>query len=102
MIHVIAEMEVAEGMRDAFLKEFRRIVPIVRDEDGCMEYGAAVDRPTGLQVQPAERKNLVTVIEKWSSEEALKTHLAAPHMAEYLKRVANMRLQVRIYVLNPI
>jgi hypothetical protein len=31
MIHVIAEIEVHEALREAFLKEFRRIVPIVRD-----------------------------------------------------------------------
>ena len=46
MIHVIAEIEIREGTREAFLKEFRRIVPIVRDEDGCIEYGPATDVET--------------------------------------------------------
>ena len=101
MLHVIAEIEVNEGMRDAFLKEFRRIVPIVRDEDGCIEYGPTVDRISAVPFQPAARPNLVTVIEKWSSEATLKAHLDAPHMAEYLRRVEHMRKSVTIYVLDP-
>ena len=48
MIHVIATIEVREGRRDEFLKEFHRIVPLVRQEQGCLEYGPAVDVPTGI------------------------------------------------------
>jgi quinol monooxygenase YgiN len=99
MIHVIAEIEVREGSRDAFLKEFRRIVPIVRDEDGCIEYGPAVDLETDVAA-PA-RPNIVTVLEKWTNEAALQAHLKAPHMDEYRKRAASMIAGVSIRAYAP-
>jgi quinol monooxygenase YgiN len=96
MIHVIAEIEVRDGTREAFLKEFRRIVPIVRDEDGCIEYGPAVDIP--MDIAAPVRPNIVTVIEKWTSEAALRAHHVAPHMAEYRKRAGHMVAGVTIRV----
>jgi quinol monooxygenase YgiN len=38
MIHVIATIELVEGQRAAFLKEFQALVPQVRAEVGCLEY----------------------------------------------------------------
>ena len=38
MIHVIAEIETTEGKREAFLEEFRKVVPLVLEEAGCIEY----------------------------------------------------------------
>jgi quinol monooxygenase YgiN len=99
MVHVIAEIEVREGSREAFLKEFRRIVPIVRDEDGCIEYGPAVDLATDVAAPP--RPNMVTVVEKWANEDALKAHLKAPHMDEYRRRAAAMIAGVSIRVYAP-
>lgn len=99
MIHVIAEIEVREGTRDAFLQEFRRIVPIVRDEDGCIEYGPALDGASDVAAAP--RPNIVTVIEKWTNDAALKAHLKAPHMVEYRKRAAAAMVGVTIRVLEP-
>jgi quinol monooxygenase YgiN len=99
MIHVIAEIEVREGSREAFLNEFRRIVPIVRDEDGCIEYGPATDLATDVAAPP--RLNMVTIIEKWSDEAALKAHLQAPHMDEYRKRAASMIAGIVIRVFQP-
>jgi quinol monooxygenase YgiN len=98
MIHVIAEIEVSDGTREAFLKEFRRIVPIVRDEDGCIEYGPAVD--VAVDFGAAVRPNLVTVIEKWHSEAALRAHHTANHMLEYRKRAGHMIASVTIRVLK--
>lgn len=99
MIHVIAEIEVRDGARDEFLGEFRRLVPIVRDEDGCIEYGAAIDLASG--VGAAARPNIVTVVEKWASEAALEAHLKAPHMDEYRKRAGHLIKGVSIRVLAP-
>ena len=45
MIHVIATVQLAPGTRGPFLEEFRKVVPLVRAEDGCLEYGAAIDEP---------------------------------------------------------
>ena len=90
MISVIAEIEVVEGKRDAFLDEFRKIVPLVRAEVGCIEYGPTLDAETDITVQIPHRPNVVTVVEKWETVETLKAHLSAPHMVEYRPRVKDM------------
>jgi len=99
MIHVIATIEVVEGKREAFLDEFRRIIKIVRDEDGCIEYGPAVDVESEFAETP--RQNIVTIIEKWSSVPALQAHLKAPHMARYREMVRDLVVGVKIQVLKP-
>ena len=102
MICVIATIEVSEGRREAFLEEFSRLVPKVRAEEGCIEYGPMVDVPTNIPVQPPERDNVVTVVEKWESVEALETHLIAPHMLEYKKAVKDIVKGLSIQVLEPV
>jgi quinol monooxygenase YgiN len=101
MIHVIATIELAEGKRAAFLEEFHKIVPLVRAEAGCLEYGAAIDTPTGLSAQGPLRDHVVTVVEKWESLEALKAHLQAAHMVAYRPKVKELVLGTRLQVLAP-
>ncbi|HMJ89006.1 MAG TPA: putative quinol monooxygenase [Candidatus Acidoferrum sp.] len=101
MIHVIATIEVAPGTRDAFLAEFRKLTPKVHAENGCIEYGAAIDVNSGISIQDAPRVDTVVVIEKWSDVSALKAHLAAPHMNEYREAVKDMVRGVRLQVLQP-
>jgi quinol monooxygenase YgiN len=101
MIHVIATIEIAPGMRDDFLAAFAELVPDVRAEQGCLEYGPAVDLATSIADQPAARDNVVTVIEKWDSVEALRKHLEAPHMNRYRRTVKDIVLGVSIRVLEP-
>jgi Antibiotic biosynthesis monooxygenase len=43
MIHVVAIITAKPGMREAILKEFRANVPAVHAEQGCIEYGPAID-----------------------------------------------------------
>ena len=99
MIHVIATIEIAPGRREDFLAAFDEVVPDVRAEAGCIEYGPAVDiaTPVGEPV----RDDVVTVIEKWASVEALATHLEAPHMQRYRRTVKDMVKGVSIRVLEP-
>jgi quinol monooxygenase YgiN len=101
MIHVIATVELVEGKRDAFLDEFRKIVPLVRAEAGCLEYGAAVDVPTGIPVQGEPRENVVVIVEKWESVEALKAHLQAPHMVAYRPKVKEFVVVTKLQILQP-
>ncbi|GIW81024.1 MAG: hypothetical protein KatS3mg105_2831 [Gemmatales bacterium] len=102
MIHVIATIEVHPGKRDAFLEEFRKIMPTVRAETGCLEYGPAVDFPSDIAAQTPIRENVVTIVEKWDSLDALKAHLAAPHMAEYRNRVKDIVQSVQLQILQPV
>ena len=101
MIHVIAAIEVHDGKRDVLIEEFRRIEQVVREEDGCIEYGTAVDAQTDIDVQIAERLNVVTVVEKWESVDALKAHLAAPHMVEFRERVKDVVTGISLQILDP-
>jgi quinol monooxygenase YgiN len=102
MVHVIATIELAPGVRERFLAEFQRIVPDVRAEDGCIEYGAAVDCPTSIPAQPPIRPDIVVVVEKWRDVGALEAHLAAPHMTAYRGRVTDLVTSVELQVLDPV
>lgn len=102
MIHVIATIETAAGQRDAVLAEFRRLIPLVRAEAGCLEYGTAIDVASGLAAQGPPRSNVVTVVEKWESLDALKAHTQAPHMLEYRTRVKALVVGMTLQVLEPI
>jgi len=101
MIHVIATIELAQGRRQAFLEEFHKIVSEVRQEDGCIEYGPAVDVATDLGAQQPVRENVVTVIEKWESIAALKAHMSAPHMQQYRSKVKEWVLSTKLFILEP-
>jgi quinol monooxygenase YgiN len=101
MIHVIATIELQPGRRDDFLAEFHKLVPAVRGEAGCIEYGPAVDADTGIASQQQKGADVVTVVEKWDSLEALDAHLVAPHMQEYRPRVKDLVRQTTLHVLKP-
>lgn len=101
MICVIAKIQVAEGRRDEFLTEFRKIVPMVVQEDGCLEYGPMVHVPTSIPAQAPRQDNVVTVVEKWESVEALEAHLVAPHMVEYRKSVKALVVGSSLEILSP-
>lgn len=101
MIYVIATIELHEGMRSDFLKAFRANIPAVLEEDGCIEYGPAVDVETTIPAQNDVRPNVVVVVEKWASIAALETHLIAPHMLAYREQVKEMVKGVTLNVLEP-
>ena len=68
MLHVIATVDnSAEGTRDEFLRHFHWVMPFVHAEDGCLEYGPAVDVPTEIKVQVPPRPDVVVIVEKWES-----------------------------------
>ena|SRR5689334_2778949 len=101
MIHVVATVELVAGKRDPFLTEFHKLVPLVRAEAGCLDYGPTVDVATGIAAQVPVRDNVVTVVEKWDSLSALQAHLQAPHMAAYRTRVKDLVVSVKLQVLQP-
>lgn len=101
MIHVLAQVELEPGHRDGFFSEFAQVAPLVRQEAGCIEYGAAVDVPTGIPVQNFLGEDTVMIIEKWESIDHLKAHLVAPHMADYRIRVRPHVKGVTLKVLEP-
>ena len=102
MIQVIATIELKPGCREDFLPLLNDNVPRVKAEDGCLAYDPCVDIDSGLLSQGKISNDVVTLVEAWSSLEALQAHLKAPHMAEYREKVKDMVTNVTIQVLKPI
>ena len=99
MISVIASVRIKEGKVPEFLKIFKANVPHVREEKGCIEYFPTVDIDAGLPPQTLD-ENVVTIIEKWESVEALQDHLKTPHMLAYREKVKDIVMDTSIKVLQ--
>jgi quinol monooxygenase YgiN len=102
MIHVIAVITAKPGKRAAILEAFRTNVPNVHAENGCIEYGAAVDADNALPFQTKYGPDTFVVVEKWESMDALKAHAAAPHMAAYGAKTKDMIASRVIHILTPV
>jgi quinol monooxygenase YgiN len=100
MIAVIATIETGAGNRGALLAAFKELVPRVLAEKGCLEYGPMIDLSTNITDRPP-RENVVTMIEKWASVEALQAHLASPHMIAFRKATESLRLELKLQILEP-
>jgi quinol monooxygenase YgiN len=101
MLHVVAVITAKPGMREAILKEFRANMPAVHAEQGCIEYGPAIDSEGIGKFQTKFGEDAFVVIEKWESPEALAAHAASPHMAAYAARTKDMIASRVVHVLSP-
>lgn len=101
MVIVLARIEVVPGQRATFLEEFHRLVPQVRAEAGCLEYGPAVDLGTSNWRQTKLGGDVAMIVEKWESLAHLEAHLAAPHMTPYRERVKDLVKSVQLHILEP-
>ena len=71
MIYVLATSELQEGCREKFLEILKANVPLVRAEEGCLQYDYHLS---------CEGEDRVVLLERWADEEALRRHGAQPHM----------------------
>ena len=101
MIHVIAVITAKPGKRAEILQHFRANVPNVHMEQGCIEYGAAVDAESAPAFQTKWGADTFLVVEKWESMDALKAHAAAPHMAAYGAKVKDKLANRVVHILSP-
>ena len=102
MVHVLAIITAKPGQRDRILEHFRANVPACRAEQGCIEYGAAIDTEGMGAIQTPFGADTFVVIEKWESEDHLKAHAAAPHMKAYGAKTKDMLAGRVIHVLAPV
>ena len=100
MIHVLAIITAKPGQRAAVLEAFAANRPTVLKEQGCIEYGAAVDVES--MGTAAYGPDAFVVIEKWESPDALRAHAAAPHMKTYGAKTKDMVASRVIHVLAPV
>ncbi len=101
MINVIASLRVKAVRLPEFIEILKTNVPKVKGEKGCIEYLPAIDIDSGLPVQKFD-KNVVTIIEKWESMEALRAHLKTPHMLAYREKVKDIVEDLSIKVLQEV
>jgi len=98
MIHVIAILTAKPGLRGKVLEAFKANVPNVLVEDGCIEYGAAVDIEGA---SPAFGPDSFVVVEKWRDLDALKAHGASSHMKAYSASTREWMAARAIHILDP-
>ena len=101
MIHVIADITAPAGKRDQLIAAYQELVPEVLAEKGCLAYGPAIDIDSGLPAQPALRPDVVVIVEQWQNLDALRSHLAAPHMAAFRDKYGSLIKKVELTVLQP-
>ena len=102
MIQVIATIELKPDCIDKYLPILHENVPRVKAEEGCLAYEPTVDVDSGLPAQGQLRQNTITLVEAWTSLEALHAHLKTPHMAAYREAVKDYVEDVRLQVLKPV
>lgn len=100
MVHVLAVITVKPGMREQVLDLFRANVPAVKQEDGCIEYGATIDAEGVGKFQTKYGDDTFVVVEKWANLDALMAHAASPHMAAYGAKTKDMLDSRVIHVMS--
>ena len=98
MIHVVAIITAHPGQRDKLLAAAQANLAAVRAEEGCLEYGLAID----AEKSPAAfGEDTMVVVEKWASPQALAAHARAPHMAAFGVATKDIVAARAIHVLQP-
>jgi len=102
MVHIVAKITALPGKRDEVLAAFNANRTAVLAENGCVEYGAAVDADGVGKFQTKFGDDTFLVIEKWESLDALMAHAVAPHMKEYAAKTKDLLAERTIHVLSPV
>jgi len=91
MIVVQVEVMVEPGAADKVRDAVKKMEQATRQETGCLKYAFSVD---------VSDPGMVRVTERWESMDAIKAHLASPHMAEFNKAVGALQpkgLDIKAY-----
>lgn len=91
MVHVIVTMRIKEGRMQEFLAACKELRPLVLKEKGCLAYDYTRDTESPRGPLAPLEANRITLLERWESLEALKAHLATPHMKASGDRMKVMR-----------
>jgi quinol monooxygenase YgiN len=74
MILVDARCTIVPERHDDFIREVRDIIPVVRNEAGCIRYELVAD---------VHDPGVFHFIEEWESQKHLDEHIIQPHMQAY-------------------
>lgn len=73
---IVANVHANPDQIDLVKTELRKLVPITRAEEGCIQYDLHLDNDN-----PAH----FMFYEAWESRELWQTHMNAPHLAAYME-----------------
>ena len=100
LVHIVAVITAHSGKRGDILSAFKANVPLVHQEEGCIEYGAVVDTENVGPFQTKIGEDTFFVIEKWESLEHLMAHAASDHMKSYAAKTKELIASRQIHVLS--
>ncbi|MEP3248367.1 MAG: putative quinol monooxygenase [Sneathiella sp.] len=73
---IIAHIYAVPEKTDSVKHELLKLIPITRNEPGCITYDLHQDN---------ENPNHFLFYETWETRDLWQTHMNAPHLADYLK-----------------
>lgn len=90
MVIVIARAEVDPERLDELQPALDAMMRATWEESGCLGYSMAVE---------CEDRGIISIVERWADEAALKAHFEVPHMAAFNAAIkgAVRSLDARIY-----
>ena len=100
LVHVVAVITAHSGKREEILSAFKKNVPLVHQEEGCIEYGAVIDTENVGPFQEKLGEDTFFVIEKWESLDYLMAHAASDHMKSYAAKTKDLIADRQIHVLS--
>lgn len=101
MIHVTARVALKPGQSPLFLREFRELATLVRQEAGCLDYFPTRDVRMGMDSQRYDPDS-VTIVERWAGRAALESHLRSGHMRGFQERVSDIVLNVSLSIVEEV
>ncbi|CAB1214162.1 putative quinol monooxygenase [Acinetobacter bouvetii] len=101
MLIVIADIQIRSGAqhRQNVFNAFRKIIPVVLQEEGCYGYELLIDQESNVDYQ-TKSADVITMLEHWESIDHLNAHLQTPHMYAYQQQVKDDVLDVKIRILQ--
>ena len=87
MIIVIARAEVDPARLSELQPALDAMMRATWEESGCLSYSMAVESP---------EDGIVTVVERWADEAAIKSHFRQPHLAAFKAATSELILSMDI------
>jgi quinol monooxygenase YgiN len=87
------------GHRDDVLREYQAVIPMVLDERGCIDYGAAVDEYFGPP-QSLLGDDAFAIVEKWETKRDFEAHAVSEHMKACRDKVADLVIDRTFHLLS--
>lgn len=87
MITIVAKSIIEDGKKEEFLLLAMELVKESRKEEGCIEYSV---------YQDIKNENVVSVIEKWRSQEAIDKHNNSKHFTTIVPQLGKLRVSSEV------